>query len=72
MNKRTLAILAAIGATSIYGVNHTIAKEVMPNFVQPLGFIILRVLGAAMLFWIASFFGPKEKTTDTKGSKFQY
>ena len=61
MNKRTLAILAAIGATSIYGVNHTIAKEVMPNFVQPLGFIILRVLGAAMLFWIASFFGPKEK-----------
>mgnify|MGYP001825779126 CR=1 FL=1 len=61
MNKRTLAILAAIGATSIYGVNHTIAKEVMPNFVQPLGFIILRVLGAAILFWIASFFGPKEK-----------
>lgn len=61
MNKRTLAIFAAIGATTIYGLNHTIAKEVMPHYVQPLGFIILRVLGAAILFWLASFFGPKEK-----------
>lgn len=61
MNKRTLAILAAIGATTIYGLNHTIAKEVMPHYVQPLGFIILRVTGAAALFWLISFFGPKEK-----------
>lgn len=61
MNKRTLAICAAVGATTIYGVNHTIAKEVMPHYVQPFGFIILRVLGAAVLFWLASFFGPKEK-----------
>ena len=28
---------------------------------QPFGFIILRVLGAASLFWLFSFFGPKEK-----------
>ena len=41
MNKRTLAIAAAIGATTIYGLNHTIAKGVMPTYVQPLGFIIL-------------------------------
>lgn len=61
MNKRTLAIAAAIGATTIYGLNHTIAKGVMPTYVQPLGFIILRVLGASILFWIISFFGPKEK-----------
>ncbi len=61
MNKRTLAIFAAIAATTIYGVNHTIAKEVMPTYVQPFGFIIVRVLGAALLFWLISFFGPKEK-----------
>ncbi|WP_027076779.1 DMT family transporter [Maribacter antarcticus] len=61
MNRRTLAIFAAIGATTIYGVNHTIAKEVMPTYVQPLGFIILRVLGATILFWLISFWGPKEK-----------
>lgn len=61
MSKRTLAILAAIGATTIYGINHTVAKGVMPTYVKPFGFIMLRVTGAALLFWIISFFGPKEK-----------
>lgn len=61
MSKRTLAILAAIGATTIYGINHTVAKGVMPTYVKPFGFIMLRVTGAALLFWIISLFGPKEK-----------
>ncbi|MDO1512661.1 DMT family transporter [Maribacter confluentis] len=61
MSKRLLAILAAVGATTIYGINHTIAKGVMPHYVQPFGFIILRVLGAAILFWAISFLGPKER-----------
>ena len=61
MNKRTLAILAAIGATTIYGLNHTIAKGVMPHYVGAFGFIFLRVSGAALLFWIISIFGPKER-----------
>ncbi len=33
----------------------------MPHYVQPFGFIIFRVCGAAFLFWIISIFGPKEK-----------
>ncbi len=61
MNKRTLAIFAAIGATTIYGLNHTIAKGVIPIYIKPFGFIMLRVTGAAILFWIISIFGPKEK-----------
>lgn len=61
MSKRTLAILAAIVATAIYGLNHTIAKGVMPTYVKPFGFILIRVLGAAILFWGISVFGPKEK-----------
>lgn len=61
MNKRNLAIFAAIGATTIYGLNHTIAKGVMPDYVQPFGFIMFRVIGAALLFWMLSPFGPKEK-----------
>ena len=61
MSKRNLAILAAIGATLIYGVNHTVAKGVMPHYVEPFGFIFLRVVGASFLFWICSFFGPKER-----------
>lgn len=61
MNKRTLAILAAIGATAIYGLNHTIAKSVMPHHVGAFGFIFLRVSGAALLFWVISFAGPREQ-----------
>ena len=65
MNKRTLAILAAIGATTIYGLNHTIAKGIMPNYMGPLAVVVLRVVGASILFWLLSFFGPKEKIDKT-------
>ncbi|UZH54001.1 DMT family transporter [Salinimicrobium tongyeongense] len=61
MNKRLLAILAAIGAGTIYGINHTVAKALMPVYIQPFGFILLRVTGAAILFWLISPLGPKEK-----------
>jgi|TARA_R110002153_G_scaffold2762_15_gene13242 drug/metabolite transporter (DMT)-like permease len=61
VSRRTLAILAALGATTIYGINHTIAKGVMPTYVKPFGFIFLRLFGASLLFWGISFFGPKEK-----------
>ncbi|WP_029033892.1 DMT family transporter [Salinimicrobium terrae] len=61
MNKRLLAILAAIGAGTIYGINHTVAKGLMPVYIEPFGFIFLRVTGAAILFWLISFLGPREK-----------
>ena len=61
MKKRYLAFLAAFGASFIYGINHTLAKDLMPTYIQPFGFIMLRVLGAAALFWITSLFFPKEK-----------
>lgn len=61
MNKRLLAIFAATGASTIYGINHTVAKGLMPIYIEPFGFILLRVLGAAILFWLISIWGPKEK-----------
>jgi len=61
MNNRLLAFLAAFGATVIYGLNHTIAKNVMPTYITPFGFILLRVLGAAILFWLVSFLIKPEK-----------
>ncbi|MDR9455889.1 MAG: DMT family transporter [Salegentibacter sp.] len=61
MNNRALAIIAATIASAIYGVNHTLAKGVMPVHIEPLGFIFLRVFGAAILFWAISFLGPREK-----------
>lgn len=61
MNKRNLALMAAFLATSIYGINHTIAKEVMPIYIGSSGFIMLRLLGATSIFWFISLFAPKEK-----------
>lgn len=61
MNKRAIAILAAIGEATIYGLNHTIAKGVMPLYIKPFGFILLRVTGATILFWLISLWFPKEK-----------
>jgi len=57
---RKTALLFAFIATAIYGVSFTIAKEVMPVYVKPYGFILMRVLGATILFWISGFFIPKE------------
>ena len=61
MNTRILAIAAATAASTIYGINHTLAKGLMPDIIGAYGFILLRVVGAAILFWIASVFLPKEK-----------
>lgn len=61
MSKRTWALLAALMVSVIYGVSFTIAKDVMPTYVKPFGFILLRVFGATVLFWAVSFLGPNEK-----------
>ncbi len=61
MNQRALALLAATVAGGIYGVNHTIAKGLMPEVIQPFGFIFLRISGATLLFWLVSLFFPSEK-----------
>ena len=56
MSNRAPALLAATAATSIYGVNHTLAKGLMPDHIQPFGFIMLRVGGAAIIFWLIGLF----------------
>ena len=61
MSKRNWALLAATLVSIIYGVTFTIAKDVMPKYLEPFGFIALRVGGSVLLFWLVSFFGPKEK-----------
>lgn len=61
MDKRLLALLAATATETIYGINHTVAKGLMPHVIQPFGFIVLRVGGAAILFWLLSLFTKSEK-----------
>jgi len=40
----------------IYALNYSIAKDLMPASIQPLGLVLMRVLGACLLFWTASLF----------------
>ena len=65
MSKRSWALFAATLVSIIYGVTFTIAKDVMPKYVDAFGFIVMRVGGAVLLFWLLSFFGPKEKIAKT-------
>ena len=56
MQKKILPLLAATIATTIYGINHTVAKMVMPIYIGSLGLVFLRVLGATIIFWTISLF----------------
>lgn len=47
--------------TLIYGANYTIAKIPMPDYLQPFGFILVRVSSATLLFWLFSYFTGTEK-----------
>lgn len=60
MSKRNWALLAATFVSIIYGLTFTIAKDVMPKYVMPFGFILMRVGGAMVLFWIVALFVTTE------------
>ncbi|HSH66083.1 MAG TPA: DMT family transporter [Bacteroidia bacterium] len=61
MNKTFIAHLAILLANIIYGANYSIAKEVMPLYIQPFAFVLMRVGGALILFFMVSTFVIKEK-----------
>jgi drug/metabolite transporter (DMT)-like permease len=61
MSKRNLALIGATIVSIIYGVTFTIAKDVMPKYVDAYGFILLRAGGSMLLFWFVWLFMPKEK-----------
>ena len=61
MSSRFWALLAATGTATIYGLNHTVAKVIMPHYVGAFGFVFMRLSGAAILFWLISLFLKKEK-----------
>lgn len=51
MSERMRAHFAITAANVIYGANFSIAKIAMPNYIRPLGFILLRVIFALAFFW---------------------
>ena len=61
MKKIILAHIALIFANLIYAINFTLAKDVMPEYIMPSGFILLRVSSAVFLFSIVYFLFIREK-----------
>ena len=61
MKKIILAHIALIFANLIYAINFTLAKDVMPDTISPVGFILLRVTGAMVLFHLIHFILVREK-----------
>jgi drug/metabolite transporter (DMT)-like permease len=61
MSKRNWALLGATIVSIIYGVTFTLAKDVMPQYVDAYGFIFIRVGLTCVLFWLVSLFVKTEK-----------
>lgn len=61
MSDRAKAHLAIIVANILFGINYSAAKHVMPGYILPEGFTLLRIVSAAALLWLTSFFFKREK-----------
>jgi drug/metabolite transporter (DMT)-like permease len=48
--------IALFLAQIIYALNYSIAKDLMPEYMDPMSIVFFRVTGAAILFWILSLF----------------
>ena len=61
MNKLFLPHIALFIVNLIYALNYSIAKDVMPDYIGPSGFILLRVLGGSILFFLTYYLFIKEE-----------
>lgn len=55
------AHIALFVVNALYGINHVIAKGVMPEYLTPSVFIFLRASGAVILFWLVRLLIIREK-----------
>jgi drug/metabolite transporter (DMT)-like permease len=56
MTKAAKGHLALFVAQVIYALNYSIAKGLMPDYLGPFAIVLLRVIGATILFWLVSLF----------------
>lgn len=59
MDRHVQAHFALFAVNLIYGLNYVVAKGLMPGVIGPSGFIVLRVLGSGLLFWLLRAFRPE-------------
>ena len=56
MNTAFKGHMALLGAQIIYALNYSIAKGLMPTFIDPMALVFFRITGATILFWLLSAF----------------
>lgn len=62
MKTRYWALIAAFLVQFLYGLNYTFVKDVLAGgYMQSNGLVLLRIIGATLLFWLFKNIGPKEK-----------
>lgn len=60
-DKIVKAHLSILGANVFFGINYAVSKGIMPNFLKPNGFSLLRIVTAFSLFYLLSLFVKREK-----------
>ena len=55
------AHMAILIANLIYAVSYGFSKDVLAGYIPPFAFILIRVIGATLLFWLLIAFSKKEK-----------
>ncbi|SNT20626.1 Permease of the drug/metabolite transporter (DMT) superfamily [Ekhidna lutea] len=61
MNWSSIKTYLALTLVSLfYGINYSVLKIVVPEFMGPYGFIVLRVVTASIIFWIIHFFNREK------------
>jgi len=61
MNKIVLAHFALFSANLIYALNYIVAKDVMPTFIIPSSFVLMRVVGGFVFFSTLYIFFIRQK-----------
>jgi len=70
MNQKVLVHGSLFLTALLYGGSYTIAKELMPVWIEPFGFILLRVWIATAFFWLIDPLVRKHKERPTKRDVF--
>ncbi|HKK10287.1 MAG TPA: DMT family transporter [Bacteroidales bacterium] len=55
------AHVALLFANILFGINYSISKDIMPDYIPPFGLALLRIISGLIIFWLISFFMKKEK-----------
>lgn len=62
MKTRYIALIAAFAVQLIYGLNYTFVKDVLAGgHMNSNGLVLIRLIGATLLFWLFKNIGPQEK-----------